>query len=104
MMFKMVMLHWHFYEGSNKYHAEFAAEFGGDDIKSTLGSGDWFKLNKEQEKFYVERGVYPNVLSVQREVWFVGIVEQYTVVLNLRETEKIINPGLLFTLVIHLGH
>lgn len=45
-----------FYEGSNKYHAEFAVEFGGDDVKSVLGSGDWYKLNKEQEKFYSDLG------------------------------------------------
>ena len=52
-----------FYEGSNKYHADFATEFGGDDIKSTLGSGDWFKLNKEQESFYVERGCVPKCIK-----------------------------------------
>ena len=45
-----------FYEGSNKFHAEFAAEFGGDDVKTNLGSSDWFKLNEEQEQFYRDRG------------------------------------------------
>ena len=52
-----------FYEGSNKYHADFATEFGGNDIKSTLGSGDWFKLNKEQENFYSERGCVPKCIK-----------------------------------------
>ncbi len=45
-----------FYEGSNKYHAEFAKEFGGDDIKKTLGSGDWYKLSVEEMEFYSSKG------------------------------------------------
>ena len=45
-----------FYESSNVYHQEFADEFGGDDVKTTLGSGDWYKLSKEQEKFYTDKG------------------------------------------------
>ena len=70
------------------YHKEFGIKFGGDDIKSNLGSADWYKLNKEQEKFYLIRGVFQNVLNVQK-LRLVGIVEQYIVALNPSETGKL---------------
>ena len=52
-----------FYEGSNVYHKEFGIKFGGDDIKSNLGSADWYKLNKEQEKFYSDKGCVPKCIK-----------------------------------------
>ena len=43
-------------EGSNKYHKEFAEHFGITDKKN------WFKLTKEQEEFYNEKGChYKNI-------------------------------------------
>ena len=39
-----------FMEGSNKYHSEFGIEYNITD------KNNWYKLNKEQEKFYVENG------------------------------------------------
>lgn len=39
-----------FIQGSNKYHDEFAEEFGITD------KADWHKLTKEQEQFYLDRG------------------------------------------------
>ena len=39
-----------FMEGSNKYHLEFAEQFGVTEKK------DWYKLNEEQEAFYREKG------------------------------------------------
>ena len=45
-----------FYEGSHKFHKKFAEHFGGDDIKKNLGSGDWYKLNIDEEQFYKDNG------------------------------------------------
>ena len=43
-------------EGSNKYHKEFAERFGVKDKKN------WYKLTKEQEAFYSEKGChYKNI-------------------------------------------
>jgi hypothetical protein len=43
-------------EGSNKYHKEFAQRFGVTDKKN------WYKLTKEQEAFYSEKGChYKNI-------------------------------------------
>lgn len=39
-----------FMEGSQKYHSEFAHQFGVNDKK------DWYKLNEEQEAFYRAKG------------------------------------------------
>ncbi len=39
-----------FFEGSNKYHGEFRDKFNITDKK------DWYKLTKEQEKFYQDKG------------------------------------------------
>lgn len=39
-----------FYEGSNKFHQEFAEEF------SVTNKQDWYKLNKDEERFYMNRG------------------------------------------------
>lgn len=39
-----------FYEGSNKFHREFAETFNVSNKK------DWYKLNKEEEQFYLDRG------------------------------------------------
>ena len=37
-------------EGSNKYHKEFSVKYNITD------KNDWYKVNKEQEKFYIEKG------------------------------------------------
>lgn len=39
-----------FYEGSNKYHAEF------EKIFETKDKSDWHKLTPDQEQFYIEKG------------------------------------------------
>ena len=39
-----------FMEGSNKYHAEFKELF------KVTDKADWYKLTKEQEKFYIDKG------------------------------------------------
>ena len=53
-----------FFEGSNKYHAEFGERFGEGDVKKTLGSGDWYKLcNDEQLKFYYDLGCEPKCIK-----------------------------------------
>ena len=39
-----------FYEGSNKYHAEFGETF---QIKD---KADWYKLTKDEEKFFLDKG------------------------------------------------
>lgn len=39
-----------FMEGSNRFHSEFSEHFGVTDKK------DWYKLNEQQEAFYIERG------------------------------------------------
>jgi len=42
------------YEGSHQYHEEFANKFK---IKEKKGSkADWYKLKKEEEQFYIEKG------------------------------------------------
>jgi hypothetical protein len=42
-----------FYEGSNNFHSEFGDVFGITD------KGNWYKINEEQTKFYVDRGCMP---------------------------------------------
>lgn len=45
-----------FMEGSNKYHKECADQF------QLTDKNNWYKLNKEQEQFYLEKGcVYKNI-------------------------------------------
>ena len=39
-----------FYEGSNNYHHEFGEEFKINE------KADWYKLNEEEEKFYIDKG------------------------------------------------
>lgn len=38
------------YEGSNKYHKEFAEAF------QVTNKADWYKLNKAEEQFYIDKG------------------------------------------------
>ena len=42
-----------FYEGSNNYHSEFGDRFGITD------KGNWYKIDEEKMKFYVEKGCVP---------------------------------------------
>lgn len=49
-----------FYEGSNSFHREFAEYFKVSDKK------DWYKLKKEEEQFYLERGCVPKKIMCPR--------------------------------------
>jgi hypothetical protein len=46
-----------FMEGSNKYHGEFKNKFNITD------KSNWYKLNKEQEQFYLEKGC--NIFNIK---------------------------------------
>ena len=39
-----------FYEGSNKYHAEFGTKY------EITNKSDWYKLTDEEEEFFIEKG------------------------------------------------
>ena len=47
------------YEGSNRYHKEFADTYP----ESKNAKSDWCKLTEEQEQFYIEKGCYPKAIK-----------------------------------------
>lgn len=49
-----------FYEGSHKHHAEFGKIF---DIKD---KSDWYKLSKQEERFYIDKGCHERRIKCPR--------------------------------------